>query len=131
MKPKLFGAGKAAVVSTALTICCSCSETGTQGTLERQVEVGSHLAQQVGRYQVVCTPPITTADGTVHLVLKVDSATGETWKYQAAVVPTGLPDKSTVAAEGWILIPDSFSKSFEEARSTAEEFKSGRYRLGK
>lgn len=136
MKTLLGKLGRGFAVGMLCVGASACNPT--QPARKEQAQANHQLFDPVeesrgphaGRYRIV-SGMFTSGSTTEHLIIKLDTATGESWKYQTAGISTGLPDKSTVLAEGWLEIPDSFSQSVTEAQATAGKFKSREYTVGK
>jgi hypothetical protein len=69
-------------------------------------------AVSTGRFQIVPATATQLNEATVHVVLKIDTVTGKTWRYQSGPIGTGLPAPKSFDAYGWQEVSESFSESY-------------------
>ncbi len=85
----------------------------------------SYSQSEMGRYQLVeLREPLVP--GGVHMVLRIDTATGQVWKLMTATLPIPKeqqfhPSVKSVSAEGWVLIDEDIGKAIKAQREMMEK----------
>ena len=94
--------------------------------LPKQVAAVPQQLTEIGRFQVVSVMHSAELVGaSQHLIIKIDTVTGETWKFNQGVMETGLSEPPKMAIEGWEGI-SNINESTERAQEYIERVKAAR-----
>jgi len=125
MKPRIL---LALTISVALFAILARSYSASTGPADRNSTPPEPQNKTPGRFQLIGASITETGDRTetVHAVFRLDTATGQVWRYSKLNYPAGKASggtSMTVEAEGWTITTENFLLSYKEAERVANDIK--------